>query len=525
MRLSSFLGHLPKVIESSGDDVEILGVRADSRCVEPGDLFVAIPGLSVDGHRFIGDAVNRGAVAVVGELPAGKLKRVCDGHGYSYVQVPDSREAWGWSCAAWEGLPSRALTVIGVTGTDGKTTTVSLIHGILDTAGIRAGLVSTVNALIPRTDGGGEGYSVVATGLHTTTPDPPEIQAYLARMVALGATHAVLEVTSHALAQHRVAGCDFDVAVLTNITYEHVDFHGSFAAYLEAKARLFEGLSGSFHKPGVPKACVLNGDDESVRVLSSRCTKSQIVYSVRESADVSARHFELGADRTRFDLRTAQGEVEIETRLVGWHNVYNILAAASAGLALGIPPGTIAEGVEAISAVPGRLERIDEGQPYLAIVDFAHTPNALTQVLTTTRQMVDVGGRLIVVFGCTGLRDREKRMPMGRAVGRLADVAIVTTEDPRTEDLDVNMAECAAGVIIEGKQEGVDLLMIRDRGRAIQRACNMARPGDVVIACGKGHEQSMPFGTTEYPWDDRQAMRLAIQGKSLDTLPTAGLDD
>lgn len=525
VRLSEVLQHLPAVVERVGDDVEILGVRADSRRVEPGDLFIAIPGLNVDGHRFIGDAVERGAAAVVGEVPPGRLNGRSDGLGYTYVQVLNAREAWGWSCAAWEGLPSREMTMIGVTGTDGKTTTVSLVHAILGAARLKAGLVSTVSALIPGTDDGGEAYQEVETGLHTTTPDPPEIQGHLAEMVERGATHAVLEVTSHGLAQHRVAGCDFDVAVLTNITFEHVDFHGTFTAYRETKAKLFEGLSRSFRKPGVPKACILNGDDESLVDLKSRCGDKQIVYSLGGTGDVLGRQVEFEPDRTRFRLHTAEGDADIETRLVGRHNVYNILAAASASVAIGISPEAIAEGVASVSGVPGRLERIEEGQPYLALVDFAHTPNALKQVLTTTRQMIDKEHRVIVVFGCTGLRDREKRMPMGRIVGQLADTVIVTAEDPRTEDLEVNMAECAAGVILEGKRKGVDLLMIEDRGRAIQRACEMAGPGDAVISCGKGHEQSMPFGTTEYPWDDREAMRLAIQGKALDTLPTADVNE
>jgi UDP-N-acetylmuramoyl-L-alanyl-D-glutamate--2,6-diaminopimelate ligase len=523
MRVSELLESLPAVLTRLGEDVDIEGICADSRRVRPRDLFIAILGLHIDGHRFIEQAVRGGANAVMGELPPEKLD-VRPGDDFTYVRVPNSREAWGWSCAAWEGLPSRKMALVGVTGTDGKTTTVSLIHGILGAAGIKAGMVSTVRALIPAAEAEGSGETAVETGLHTTTPDPHELQQYLAQMVAGGASHAVLEVTSHGLAQHRVAGCEFDVAVVTNVTHEHLDFHGSLAAYQRAKAKLFEGLCGSFRKSGVPKIAVLNGDDDSFRFLRPLCADRHIVYSLERDADVTAADVVFESDRTRFQLHTPIGQVPIETSLVGRYNVRNILAAASVGMALGVPPNTVAEGVASVHGVPGRMERIEEGQAYLALVDFAHTPNALKQALTTAQDMTEEAGRVIVVFGSAGLRDREKRALMGRIAGRLADVVIVTAEDPRTESLRAIMGESASAAEAEGKHMGVDLLQIPDRGEAILRACGIARAGDVVIACGKGHEQSMCFGTTEYPWDDRQAMRLAVQGKALSTLPTAELD-
>ncbi len=525
MKLSHLLGHLPAVLEQVGDDVQVMGIRADSRGVRPGDLFIAIPGFNVDGHGFIDDAVERGAVAVIGELPAGALSYPPGDRGFVYLQVPNAREAWGWSCAAWEGLPSRCMTLVGVTGTDGKTTTVSLIHGVLDAAGIRTGMINTVKAFIPSKGGEDGRDSEMETGLHTTTPDPPELQAYLAEMVAARATHAVLEVTSHGLAQHRVAGCDFDVAVLTNITHEHLDFHGSQAAYEQAKMSLFDGLNDSFQKSGVPKVCVFNGDDHSAHRLRSLGIRNQIVYSLDQDADVTGHDVVFDADRTRFRLRTRTGQVDVETALVGRYNVRNVLAAASAGVALGISLETIAAGIVSVPGVPGRMERIEEGQPFLAIVDFAHTPNALKQALTTAKQMVEREGRVIAVFGSAGLRDREKRTLMGRIAAQLADVVIVTAEDPRTESLDMILADSVSAAEAAGKRKGMDLLSIRDRGQAIRRACEMASPGDVVIACGKGHEQSMCFGTTEYPWDDREAMRLALRGNALSTLPTAGADE
>jgi UDP-N-acetylmuramoyl-L-alanyl-D-glutamate--2,6-diaminopimelate ligase len=516
MRLSRLTQAVPTILGQVGGDVDVFGVATNSQQVEPGDLFVAVPGVSVDGHRFIADAVANGAVAVIGELPPQALGDVPWG-AFTYVRVADARRALGWMCAAWHDFPSRKMTLIGVTGTDGKTTTVNLVYAMLRAAGIDAGMISTVNARI--------GTEEIDTGLHTTTPDAPDVQRYLARMVEAGATHAVLEVTSHGLAQHRVAGCDFDMAVVTNITHEHLDAHGSLEAYQRAKASLFEGLAHSFRKPDVPKVAILNRDDDSFRYLSPIPADRQIVYGT--GGEVSARDVRFAPDATRFTLVLPGGTVAVETALVGRFNVSNILAAASVGVALGLSPDAVAEGIAAVERIPGRMERIDEGQDFLAIVDFAHTPNALEQALMTARTMTGSDGdapkaRVIVVFGSAGLRDREKRALMGHVAGRLADVVIVTAEDPRSESLEQIMAESAAAAEAEGKREGVDLWRVPDRGAAILEACQLARPGNVVIACGKGHEQSMCFGTTEYPWDDREAMRRALHGETLDTLPTAG---
>jgi UDP-N-acetylmuramoyl-L-alanyl-D-glutamate--2,6-diaminopimelate ligase len=528
VRLGRLLNALPGVLGRVGGDVEIYGIAADSRKAQPGELFVAVPGVSVDGHRFIGDAVGNGAVAVVGERLPQELVGVPWG-AFTYVRVPNAREAWGWLCAAWHDFPSRKMTLVGVTGTDGKTTTVNLVYSVLRAAGVNAGMISTVNACI-----GGE---EIDTGLHTTTPDPPEVQAFLARMVEAGTTHAVLEVTSHGLAQHRVAGCDFDVAAVTNITHEHLDAHGTLEAYQRAKASLFEGLTRSFRKPGISKVAVLNRDDDSYRYLSPIPADRQVVYGVGGEADISTElaetltahdvRFAPGVTRFTLRLRSGQalrlpgGEVMLETTLVGAYNVSNVLAAAGVGVALDIELAAIAEGVAAMCGVPGRMERIDTGQDFLAIVDFAHTPNALQRALETARTMIGEKGRVIVVFGSAGLRDREKRAMMGHVAGQLADLVVVTAEDPRTESLEAIMAESAAAATEEGKREGVDLWRVPDRGEAVLCACQMARAGDVVIACGKGHEQSMCFGTTEHPWDDREAMRRALRGETLDTLPTA----
>jgi UDP-N-acetylmuramoyl-L-alanyl-D-glutamate--2,6-diaminopimelate ligase len=276
---------------------------------------------------------------------------------------------------------------------------------------------------------------------------------------------------------------------------------------------------------------ILNRDDDSYRYLSPLPADHQVVYGITQPADVTVSDIRFAPDRTHFVLHTPTGTVPIETAFVGAYNVSNVLAAASTGIALGIELDSIRAGVAALQAIPGRMERIKEGQDFLAIVDFAHTPNALQRALETARTMTSDGGQVIAVFGCAGLRDREKRTMMGHIAGETADLVVITAEDPRTESLDEIIAESVVAATTKGKREGVDLWRVRDRGEAILLACEMARSGDVVISCGKGHEQSMCFGTTEYPWDDREAMRRALHGKTLDTLPTAthesykGLDD
>jgi len=495
VKLSRLVAALPNIISFSGGDPDITLITSDSRQVIPGALFVACPGTSVDGHRFIPNAVERGAVAVVGQS-------VGQASDLPYIQVGDAREALAHLSACWHDFPARKLVMIGVTGTDGKTTTVNLIHNILAAAGVNAGMISTVNALI-----GGQFYD---TGLHTTTPDAPDVHRYLAQMVQAGQTHCVLETTSHGLAQHRVTACEFDIGVVTNITHEHLDFHGSFEAYRAAKARLFEMVSTSTRK-GAPKVVVLNADDPSYEYLRdvARRGSAELSYGMATCALVSTLEVAYKPDVMRFVAVTPVGRIPLETSLVGRHNVYNVLAAVSAGLALRLPVDAIQHGVKALKAVPGRWERIDEGQDFSAIVDFAHTPNALEQALQASRQMTT--GQVIVVFGSAGLRDVEKRRLMGRVAGRLADKLVITAEDPRTESLDDIMAAIAEGALAEGRIEGQDFWRIGDRAEAIQFAVKLARGGDIVVSCGKGHEQSMCFGTTEYPWDDRLAMRTALQ--------------
>jgi UDP-N-acetylmuramoyl-L-alanyl-D-glutamate--2,6-diaminopimelate ligase len=475
---------------------------------------VARAGDAFDGHVFIPDAIVAGASVVVGERPAGEVNAPVP-----YLRVRDGREALAWLSAAWYDYPARRMTMIGVTGTDGKTTTVNLLYHILRAAQLKVGLISTVNAVI--------GDQEHDTGLHVTTPDAPDVQGYLAEMVASGTTHAVLETTSHGLAQHRVTACDFDVAVVTNITHEHLDYHGDWQTYLAAKARLFESLNTAARKPGLPKLAVLNADDASFEHLQDIVVERSLSYGLTsEQAQVTARDIVYAPDATHFTLRAGlaprQHEIALATSLIGAFNVSNVLAAATAALGLGIEPGAIQAGVAALRGIPGRMERVsDETHSCLAIVDFCHTPNALRRALETTRALTGDGGRVVAVWGSAGLRDREKRRLMGAVSAQLADLTVITAEDPRTESLTDIMAESAAACENEGRREGIDFWQIADRGEALRFAVELARPGDVVIACGKGHEQSMCFGATEYPWDDREALRRALRGETLDTLPTA----
>jgi len=537
MRLSELLVDLLDILAVSGDPaVAITSITSDSRQVTPGALFVAYAGVGVDGHRFIPDAIARGAVAVVGEQPLAGLP-------VPYIQVSDGRAALAWLSAAWHGHPSRSMILVGITGTDGKTTTANLLFNILQAAGRRAGLISTVNAVI--------GDATYDTGLHTTTPDAPDVQRYLAQMRDAGAEIAVLETTSHGLAQQRVTGCAFDVAVITNITHEHLDFHGSYEAYRDAKALLFRSLATGPHKPSgtagvLLKTAVLNREDKSFEFLVAIPAERVITYGVADSqrrmtggrwqmadgksqnADdkwlqqsrdmltLTASEIRHTAAGTEFDIEVIASPntqyliPNIQSPLVGGYNVSNILAATGAALALGIEPAAIAAGVRATTGIPGRMERIDRGQRFTAIVDFAHTPHALASALETTRRLVAPPGRVIAVFGSAGLRDREKRRMMGYVAARLADVTVITAEDPRTEELAAIMAEAAAPLAAAGKIEDSDFFRVADRQQAILHAVRLARPGDAVIVCGKGHEQSMCFGTVEHPWRDQDALRWAL---------------
>lgn len=492
--------------------VPVTGIALDSRQVQKDHLFVALTGENIDGHHFIPAAIERGASAVVGSLPPQELP-------VPYIQVADCREALAYLSASFYHFPARRLTMIGVTGTDGKTTTASLIYEILLASGFWAGMISTVNALI--------GAEVLDTGFHVTTPEAPDVQRYLHRMTTAGLTHAVLESTSHGLAQHRVTACDFDIAVVTNITHEHLDYHGSYEAYRAAKASLFAGLAKTPKKEhSNPRLAVLNRDDQSYEYLHDLTTVRQISYGLEPGAvDLWAEDIHYDSAGLHFTAVGPGIHRQIDSSLIGAYNVSNILAALGATVVgLKVPLDAAVQGVSRLQAIPGRMERINLGQNFIAIVDFAHTPNALKNALETVREMT--GGRVLAVFGSAGLRDRQKRRMMAEVSIGLADVTILTAEDPRTEALEDILAEMAAAAAAVGGVEGQNFYRVADRGAAIAQAIRLAQPGDVVVACGKGHEQSMCFGETEYSWDDRTAMRAALSrhigvtGPPMPYLPT-----
>ena len=490
------IGALPQVRLLNWRRLQVRGVTCDSRQVTPGDIFVAVPGVAVDGHRFVPEALKAGAIACVVERMLPELA------GFPTAVVPNAREALAYLQAALHGFPGRKLKVVGVTGTDGKTTTVRLIAAILKAADKQVGWVDTVSV--------GVGDREEPSGFHTTTPDAQELQGYLSQMVAAGVEYVVLESTSHGLEQHRVTACEYDVAVITNISHEHLDYHGTYQAYREAKAMLFRALGTSAPKPGMRKVAVLNADDSSYEYLRRIIPADvQLSYGLRVPADVTARDMTASATGLSFTAAAPGLEVAIDSPLLGVYNVYNVLAAIGVAHSQGLDVGAMQAGVAAMRGGPGRMERIDRGQPYLVIVDFAHTPNALENALRTVRELTEK--EVTVVFGCAGLRDRRKRPLMGEIAGRLADRIVITAEDPRTESLGDIMEEIAEGCRRAGRVEGRDFWRIGDRAQAIAAAVGMARPGDLVIVTGKGHERSMCFGTTEYPWSDHEAVAGALR--------------
>jgi UDP-N-acetylmuramoyl-L-alanyl-D-glutamate--2,6-diaminopimelate ligase len=505
--LSELIAALPQVEVHGDPTVPITGITEDSREVKAGYLFIAYKGVWIDGHQFIAEALQRGAAAVVveengiGERGWQAEDVPLPSRSSPVIVVPSGREALAHLCAAWHGFPARRIAMVGVTGTDGKTTTVNLIYHILRAAAHRTGMISTVSAVI--------GDSAYDTGLHTTTPDSPDVQRYLADMVRASNTHAVLEATSEGLAQHRIAACDFDVAVVTNITHDHLYAHGTFENYREAKAMLFRGLASAHRKPGLSKVAVLNADDASYDYLRSIPADGHLSYALNRPADISATDIRHSPSALTFTARTPGEAFLVESLLLGHYNVYNCMAAIGVAVALGVGVEAMQAGIRALKGISGRTERIDCGQPFTAIVDFAHTPGALEQELKAVRGLTE--GHVWVVFGCAGLRDVGKRPMMGQIAARLADFAVLTAEDPRTERLEEIMAQIAVGCERRGATEGEEYWRIGDRREAICFAIGRARPGDLVLVAGKGHERSMCFGTRECPWSDQEVVREALR--------------
>jgi UDP-N-acetylmuramoyl-L-alanyl-D-glutamate--2,6-diaminopimelate ligase len=475
--------------------IAVTGVTHDSRAVRPGMLFVAVPGLRVDGHDYVPAAIEAGAAGVIVERPI-------PGVAAPQVVVVAARPALGSAAAWWFGDPSRELTVIGITGTDGKTTTAYLAVSALEAAGLRTGMIGTIATRIGgRTDDHAE---------HATTPEAPELQAALRAMVDAGDEIAVIETTSHALALDRVVGVVYDVAILTNITHEHLELHGSWEAYREAKLSLFDRLRGArgVQKPRpVPATAIVNLDDPSAGLFVGTARDagaSVITYGTEPAADIRATRISEDRQGVHADIVTPSGDATIDLRLAGRFNVHNALAVVALGDALGLDAERVRQGLAGLAVVPGRMERIDLGQPFGVVVDFAHSPASLTTVLDLLAPSAAArGGGVIAVFGSAGERDTAKRPQMGRIAGERARLVVVTDEDPRGEDRDAILDEIARGAEAAGRRRGHDLLLIADRRAAIAAAFDAARPGDIVLLAGKGHERSIIGPDGELPWHER----------------------
>jgi UDP-N-acetylmuramoyl-L-alanyl-D-glutamate--2,6-diaminopimelate ligase len=485
---------------------ELTGVTHDSRAVRPGMLFVAIPGQRVDGTDFVPAAIAAGAAGVIVERPLA-------GVAAPQVVVTDARRALATASAWWSGDPSHQLTVVGITGTDGKTTTAYLAVAALEAAGRPTGMIGTIATRI--------GGRTEAHEVHATTPEAPELQAVLRAMVDAGDRVAVIETTSHGLALDRVAEIVYDVAILTNLTHEHLELHGSWEAYRDAKLSLFDRLRdarGVAKPEPVSSAAIVNLDDPSAGLFigTARDAGARVItYGTEAAADIRATGVTENARGLHADIATPTGDAGIDLRLAGRFNVHNALAVVALGDALGLDRERIRAGLTSLEVVPGRMERIDVGQPFTVIVDFAHSPASLQAVLDLLAPTAAAqGGGIVAVFGSAGERDTAKRPQMGRIAGERARLVVLTDEDPRDEDRDAILDDIARGAEAAGRRRGHDLLLIPDRREAIAAAFEAARPGDVVLLAGKGHERSIAGPEGEQPWDEKGVARelLIAQG-------------
>jgi len=474
MRLSDLLNEAGLPARCHGGDADLTALTCDTRQIAPGACFVAIRGANDDGHAYIPAAVGAGAAAVVCEDPAAVPE------GTPVAVVDDTRAAVGLLAQAMHGWPGRKLRVVGVTGTNGKTTVTWLLRHILSAAGHRPAMLGTIRYETGRRD--------VAAG--TTTPDPISLAAMMAEMVDSGRTHLVMEVSSHALDQQRIAGVDLDVGVLTNVTSDHMDYHLTDAAYRRAKRRLFEAL-------GASATAVINRDDPVADDFMAATQAPTVTYGLSEAADLWARIVTIDIHGTHMTLCGRGGETPFATPLIGRHNVYNALAAAAAAQALGVTMPVIASSLAEATAVPGRLQRVPSERPFEVFVDYAHTDDALSNVLSALRPVTQ--GRLIVVFGCGGDRDRTKRPRMGCVAETLADRLVITSDNPRSEPPEDIIEQIVGGLSDDGLARST---ILPDRREAIAAAIAQAEGGDVVLIAGKGHETYQILGPRRVDFDD-----------------------
>ncbi|MDR3564949.1 MAG: UDP-N-acetylmuramoyl-L-alanyl-D-glutamate--2,6-diaminopimelate ligase [Negativicutes bacterium] len=470
---------------------EIEKITYDSRQVTAGSLFIALPGSKVDGHDYVAAACRQGATAVLVQ------QEVAVDPGVTVIKVADTRAAMQAVAPYFFDYPSRKLRMIGVTGTNGKTTTTYILRAILQQAGFRVGLIGTINNMIDQQ----------VLPVKNTTPDVIELQALLSDMVTAGVEYAVMEVSSHALALNRVIGTEFDVGVFTNISRDHLDFHHTFDHYIAAKAELFRLISA----PGPTKsgkAAVVNSDDPAAGSMLANCACRQITYGVSQTADIQATAIDVRADGASFTAHAPFGTLPLNLKITGVFNVYNVLAAIGAALAEGIAPAIIKQAVEDFSSVSGRFELVNAGQRFTVIVDYAHTPDGLENILKTARQFAR--RRIIVVFGCGGDRDRTKRPIMGKLAMEYGDVVIATSDNPRSEDPHAILEEIEVG-LKEGLDNRKSYVIIPERREAIARALNLAEPQDVVIIAGKGHETYQILKDRTIAFDDREVAREIIR--------------
>ena len=497
------------VLEISGDlRAEVSGITDDSRQLKEGSLFVAVKGSRVDGHAYTEQAWAKGAVGVVMERGSGQEvieKKKKSQPGYSpnddirrpVVWVRDSRYALGLLASQFYGNPSQRLTMIGVTGTNGKTTVTHLIRTLMKEAGRSTGLVGTVGYFI------GSNFT---PALHTT-PGAVELQTLLRDMVKAGVETAVLEVSSHALSLDRVAGCEFDVVVYTNLTQDHLDFHSDMEEYFRAKLRLFTEFVEAKQKFG-PKRAIVNLDDERGGHIVQQSSIPVWTYAIHAESDIRASNIQLSMKSTIFQVRTPHGPISINSQLVGEHNVYNMLAAIGVGMQLGLSRSVIESALQSVENVPGRFEQVDQGQDYLVVVDYAHTEDALRRLLAAANSLKS--GRIITVFGCGGDRDQGKRPKMGQVAVQQSDMVILTSDNPRTEDPLRILQDIEQGIRDLPPEARCEYQVVPDRAEAIEQAIKAARSQDLVLIAGKGHEDYQLVGTRRLDFDDRQIAKEAI---------------
>jgi UDP-N-acetylmuramoyl-L-alanyl-D-glutamate--2,6-diaminopimelate ligase len=498
LRLSGILQGVETVLHSNAGAAEIRQVACDSRKVQPGALFFALHGAKADGNAFIQDALKRGAAAIASEDPApAKIPA-----RIAWIQVREARKALAICAANFFRHPANALQLVAITGTNGKTTTTSVVDAIVKASGAKTGLFGTIAYHTPLGD-----YPAP-----NTTPESVDLQGFLAEIRDAGGKYAVLEASSHSLAMDRLWGCHFQAAVFTNLTREHMDYHKTFEDYFAAKKRLFEGTGA-----GAPEVAILNADDEFGKRLAG-LAKRTVTYGLESHADITTKKFQLTFDSLEFTAHTRNGKVHVHSQLVGRINVYNLLAAIGAAQALGLSNEVIEKGIRSLESVSGRFQRIDCGQPFLVIVDYAHTDDALEKLIRTAREL-NPKGRIITLFGCGGLKDRTKRPIMGEVTGRLSDLTILSSDNPRTED----PLKIISDIIVGLQKTAGKYLIELDREKAIGLAMDEARPGDIVLLAGKGHEDYQILADRTLKFDDREMARQALRERGYKASPAASV--